>query len=162
MDHRTTMDEDARAVDPLRRRALNWLLGTSVGGLLASILYPVVRYMIPPEVAESTANEVEAGPVNSPDFVSRGYMIVRFGSEPVIVVRLAGDEFRAFSATCTHLDCIVEYQKDRNRIFCNCHSGVYDLTGRNVAGPPPKPLTPYQVHLAQRDQGPSIVVVSKA
>ena len=162
MSDRTVAGADPGPIDSARRRAVNWALGTSVGGLLASILYPVVRFLIPPEVPESTANEVEAGPVNAPEFVARGYRIVRFGSEPVIVVRVGPEEFRAFSATCTHLDCIVEYQQDRSRIFCNCHNGVYDLTGRNVSGPPPRPLEPYRVHLVQRDDGPATVVVSRA
>jgi len=146
--------------DAGRRGVLNWLLGTSVGALLLSVLYPVTRFLSPPEVAESTANQVEAGPANAAEFLDRGYKIVRFGSDPVIVVRLADGEFRAFSATCTHLDCIVEYQRGEKRIFCNCHNGVYDLHGKNVSGPPPRPLQPYQVHLAARDgQTPTVVVV---
>lgn len=32
-----------------RRRFVNWLLGTSLGGLLASVLYPIARYLVRPE-----------------------------------------------------------------------------------------------------------------
>ena len=65
-------------------------------------------------------------------------------------------------ATCTHLDCVVGYQKDRSRIWCNCHGGSYDLTGRNIGGPPPRPLTPYKVNLVAKAGGASTIVVSKA
>jgi Rieske Fe-S protein len=95
--------------------------------------------------------------------MEKGYKIIRFGVEPVIVVRLADNDFRAFAATCTHLDCIVEYQKDKNRIWCNCHNGEFDLSGRNVAGPPPKPLEPYKVDVVSKGpQQPGVVVVTKA
>jgi cytochrome b6-f complex iron-sulfur subunit len=126
------------------------------------ILYPVARFLTPPDVAEATTDEMDAGTTNDPELLDRGYKILRFGSEPVILVRVAEDDYRAFSATCTHLDCIVEYQSDEKRFWCNCHSGEYDLTGRNVAGPPPKPLTPYEVNIASRGPGqPGTLVVSR-
>jgi len=144
------------------RRFVNWMLGTSGGALLLSILYPIARFISPPEIPEATTNTVEAGPTNDPELLSQGYKIVRFGAEPVILLRIADDDFRAFSATCTHLDCIVEYQKDQSRIFCNCHNGVYDLSGKNVAGPPPHPLAPYKVDLESRGSGqPAMIVVSR-
>ncbi len=46
-----------------------------------------------------------------------------------------------FSATCTHLGCLVNYNKEKHEFVCPCHGGRYDLTGKNVAGPPPAPLT---------------------
>ncbi|MGW8181222.1 MAG: Rieske 2Fe-2S domain-containing protein, partial [bacterium] len=97
----------------LRRKLLNWMLGTSVIGLLGSIFYPIFRYVSPPEVPEATTNQIEAGPTNDPELLEKGFKIIRFGSDPVILVRVAEDDYRAFAATCTHLDCIVEYQKDK-------------------------------------------------
>ena len=145
-----------------RRRILNWFLGTSFGALVASILYPIARYVTPPNVPEATANEVEAGEANDAELREKGFKIIRFGADPVIVIRAADERFYAFAATCTHLDCIVGYQKEQNRMWCNCHGGAYDLTGRNVAGPPPKPLAPYKVNLVAKGSGPATIVVSKA
>jgi Rieske Fe-S protein len=84
-------------------------------------------------------------------------MIVRFGSKPVILIRTADGEFRAFSATCTHLDCTVQYKKDLGVIWCACHNGKYDLTGRNISGPPPRPLEEYRVIV----QGDEVSVLKK-
>lgn len=147
-------------VDRARRRFVNWFLGTAVGALVASVLYPVVRFVSPPEVPESSTNQVEAGRVNDPEFVRSGFKIVRFGNEPVIVLQAGERDFRAFSATCTHLDCIVEFRRAERVIWCNCHDGAYDLTGKNIAGPPPRPLPSFQVHLVESDRGqpPSVVV----
>jgi Rieske Fe-S protein len=145
-----------------RRRFLNWLLGASGVALLTSAVYPIVRFISPPRIPEATASQVEAGPTNDPEFMEKGYKIVRFGVEPVIVIRLTESEFRAFNATCTHLDCIVEYQKDQNRIWCNCHNGEFDLSGRNVAGPPPRPLESFKVDVVSKGSQPGVVVVTRA
>ncbi len=144
-----------------RRSLLNWFLGTSFGALLVSIVYPVLRYVTPPRIAEVSANEVEAGDVNDPELREKGFRIIRFGADPVILVRAADDKFLAFSATCTHLDCIVGFQKEQNRLWCNCHGGAYDLTGRNIAGPPPRPLEVYKVNLVTKGSGPATIVVSR-
>ena len=148
--------------DSTRRRFVNFFLGGSATALLGSIFFPVIRFMSPPQLAESTTNEVEAGPINDPDFLEKGFKIIRFGAEPVIVLKVADSDYRAFSATCTHLECIVTYQQDKTRIFCNCHNGVYDLNGRNIAGPPPRPLTLFKVNLVAQSGKQPTVVVSRA
>ncbi len=146
----------------VRRRFINWLLGTSAGALLVSVVYPVLRFIVPPDVPEATTNRVEVGPTNDPELLDKGFKIVRFGSQPVILLRVAEDDFRAFSGVCTHLDCIVEYQRDHQRIWCNCHNGAYDLTGRNIAGPPPHPLDRFEVDLAPGGPGqPATIIVSR-
>jgi len=140
-----------------RRSFLNWLLGTSVGALFASAAYPVGRFLSPPEIPEATTRQVEAGRVNDAEFREKGFKIVRFGMEPVIVVRVADGLFRAFAATCTHLDCIVEYREDRNLLWCNCHNGQYDLDGQVVGGPPPHALESYAAHVID-----DVIVVEKS
>jgi Rieske Fe-S protein len=146
-----------------RRRMLNWFLGTSVGALLSSVVYPVLRYVSPPVIPEATTAQVEAGSTNDPELLGRGFKIVRFGADPVILIRVSDTEYRAFTATCTHLDCVVEFRQREQLIWCNCHNGQYDLNGRNVAGPPPRPLTALQVHVVPRGAGqPGSLVVSRS
>ena len=126
-----------------RRRLLNWLLSGSTGTLLAVLLYPILRYIAPPEQSEAAASAVVAGKVK--DFPPNSGKIVRFGSRPAIVVHIPGGEFRAFSAVCTHLQCTVQYRPDLELVWCACHNGRFDLAGRNVGGPPPRPLDPLAV-----------------
>jgi len=145
-----------------RRGFLGWFLGTSAGALILSILYPVLRFLSPPRVPEASTNRVEAGSPHDPELVQKGYKIVRFGVDPVILIRVSETDLRAFSATCTHLACIVEFQKKEQRIWCNCHNGQYDLNGRNVAGPPPKPLQRFEVHVVQESGGNPTVVISRS
>ncbi len=128
-----------------RRKFINFLLGTGVLGWLGSTLYPLISYLIPPKVPEATVNSVKAGPLA--DFPPNSGKIIKFGRKPVILVHTESGELRAFSATCTHLDCIVQYRPDLKHIWCACHNGHYDLQGQNISGPPPKPLTEYQVQV---------------
>lgn len=52
-----------------------------------------------------------------------------------------------FSATCSHLGCLVNYHKEKHEFVCPCHAGRYDLNGRNIAGPPPAPLTRFPLKI---------------
>ena len=130
---------------PTRRSILDWLVGIWGAGVLMSILYPIVRFLVPPEVAESAALSVTAGSERA--VTPNSGRIVPFGSEPAIVVRTPEGELRAFAATCTHLACTVQYRSDLQHIWCACHNGHYDLNGRNIAGPPPRPLESYNVNV---------------
>jgi Rieske Fe-S protein len=145
-----------------RRRFIDWFLGTSLGALCVSVLYPITRFISPPDVPESTTNQVDAGPINDPELLTRGFKILRFGNEPVILIQAGEGDYRAFSATCTHLQCIVEFRKSEHVIWCNCHNGEYDLNGRNIAGPPPRPLTPFEVHVVERAGQPASLIVQRA
>ena len=145
-----------------RRGFLSWFLGTSVGALLLSVVYPVLRFISPPQIPEAATYQVEAGLTNDPELIERGFKIIRFGAEPVILVRVSETDFRAFAGTCTHLDCIVEYQRDERRIWCNCHNGEYGMAGQVVSGPPPRPLEPYKVDLVSpAGRQPYTIVVSR-
>ncbi len=57
----------------------------------------------------------------------------------------APDGPAVFSATCSHLGCLVNYHKDKREFICPCHGGRYDLTGKNIAGPPPAPLSRFPI-----------------
>jgi Rieske Fe-S protein len=131
--------------EPTRRRLVNWLLGTSTGAVVASVLYPVARYIIPPEMPEAATSRVLAGTVT--ELVDEGWKIFRFGRDAGILVRTEEGEYKAFAATCTHLSCTVQYRKDLRKVWCACHNGEFDMNGVNVAGPPPRPLDRYEVNL---------------
>jgi Rieske Fe-S protein len=145
MPSRSTVGSGASEIRPARRSVLNWLLATWGGGILASILYPIARYLGPPDIPEATSLSVSAGGAST--LRPNSGRVVPFGSRPAIVLRTPGGELRAFTAICTHLDCTVQYRSDLQRIWCACHDGQYDLNGRNVAGPPPRPLEAYDVNV---------------
>ena len=140
-----------------RRGFINWFLATSGGAFLLSLLYPVSRYLVPPTVGESTAGTVTL-PIKPDDVRPNTGQIFKFGSRPGILIRTAAGELRAFSAVCTHLNCTVQYRTDLSQIWCACHNGHYDLNGKNVEGPPPRPLEAFTVN----PRGSQIVVSKSA
>jgi cytochrome b6-f complex iron-sulfur subunit len=132
---------------PGRRSVLNWLLGGWGAGVIASVLYPIVRYLVPPDIPEAATHSADAGKAST--LLLNSARIVPFGSAPAIVVRTAAGDYRAFAATCTHLACTVQYRPDLQHVWCACHNGHYDLNGRNIAGPPPRPLEAYDVNVRE-------------
>ena len=140
-----------------RRSFLNWFLTTGAGAFLASLLYPVARYLIPPKVAESSAASVTLN-VKPTEIKSNSGQIFKFGGEPGIVLRTPAGDLRAFSAVCTHLTCTVRYEGDTGTLFCPCHNGRFDLAGNVLSGPPPRPLETYAVEIS----GPDIIVARKS
>lgn len=130
-------------------------LGGGILATLASFLYPVIRFMIPPPVADLGGSEVVAA--KAADMKPNSGKIFRFGSRPGLLIMTADGTYKALSATCTHLGCTVQYRSDLREIWCACHNGTYDLNGRNISGPPPRPLDVYDVHV----RGDEIVVNRK-
>jgi cytochrome b6-f complex iron-sulfur subunit len=132
-----------------RRRVLDAFLGVSVTAMAAAIVYPVIRFISPPNIPEATDNRVLAGKVS--EITKEGWKLFPFGSQAGILIMVAPGNYKAMSATCTHLECTVQFDKSSKRIWCACHNGYYDQDGRNVAGPPPRPLTPYTVQVEGDD-----------
>jgi len=61
------------------------------------------------------------------------------------------NEFAAFAVNCTHLGCPVRWEDKAQLFMCPCHGGVYYKDGTVAAGPPPKPLTKYQVRISNKE-----------
>ena len=63
-----------------------------------------------------------------------------FTSEKVVVTQPNSGDFKAFSAVCTHMGCIVSTISN-GTIDCPCHGSQYSIsTGAVVGGPAPSPL----------------------
>lgn len=128
-----------------RRRLLQYILGTGIGASVISFLYPIVGFILPPRTRASATESHEAGDANA--LKPNSGVIFRFGNQPALLIRTAEGELRAFTAVCPHLGCTVTYEPDSKVIWCPCHNGMFDLHGRNIAGPPPRPLDEYQVNV---------------
>jgi cytochrome b6-f complex iron-sulfur subunit len=126
-----------------RRDFLNYILGFGFLGWLLAVLYPIYSYLKPPKAPEVDVSNLKLGKVE--DFAKNSGKIFKMGNQPGLLIRLTDGKFRAFSAVCTHLSCTVQYKPDEKIIWCACHNGKYDLNGKNISGPPPAPLTPYNV-----------------
>lgn len=143
---------------PTRRAFLG---AAAVAGLCyaGAIGYPIYRYLASPaEMAESESAVREVTLDKAQDLPLASALMFKFGASPAMLIHGADGSWVAFSAVCTHLGCTVKFEPELNRIHCSCHGGVYDPhTGKNVSGPPPKPLKAYKVNV-----GTTNIVVSRA
>ncbi|MFQ5676123.1 MAG: ubiquinol-cytochrome c reductase iron-sulfur subunit [bacterium] len=138
-----------------RRKFVNFLLGGGLLTTVGSIFVPIINFIIPPKVQEAAQSSVVAARIG--ELPLNSGKVFRFGSKPGILVHTQTDDYVAFSAICTHLQCTVQYRADFKHIWCACHNGHFDLTGKNIAGPPPRPLESYKVDIREDD-----IVVSKS
>lgn len=128
----------------LRRREhvrhLAWGMVAASGGLGlvggASALLPRVRRQPHPELDAGRPGDYDLGEV------SERYL----RTHKVLIVR-DEDGIHALSAVCTHLGCIVRPRSSREEIRCFCHGSGFDLEGRNLEGPAPRPLERLRVRL---------------
>lgn len=109
--------------------------------------YPIYRYLATPAQRAAELGTITEMMLKAEQIPPVGTALqFLFGNRPAVLIHLEDGSLVCFDAVCTHLGCTVQFQPEEKRIHCACHGGTYDMkTGKNVAGPPPKPLKAYQV-----------------
>ncbi len=152
---------------PVLYRRRGWLVRTlsvAMATTAGAIFYPIVRFLKPRAVTSSgTLQKVAPYRADQLRADENGQWPApfEFGGKPCLLIRTAEGEIRAFNAICTHTDCTVKFRHDKNDVYCSCHNGVYDMFGRNVSGPPPRPLETYKVILRGKP-GQEEIIVSRS
>jgi len=126
---------------PSRRGFLEWVLAACSTLLGAGLAFPALDYLWPAARGGPSRNV----PVENAEAMRPGSStILQVGGQAVNVLRTA-QGFRAFSAVCTHLGCLVKWNAEKREFLCPCHGGIFDADGKVVAGPPPAPLPEYGI-----------------
>ena len=120
-----------------RRRFLDWIL-CGFGGIVGvSLAGPILVYLWPSTRKGPVQHRQEAGTADG--WGKWASKIIAVGEKPVLVVRMS-QRFRAYSAVCSHLGCLVIWHAAKRQFECPCHAAAFDMDGKVIAGPPPKPL----------------------
>lgn len=124
---------------PTRRGFLDIVLGvgSAITGLALAI--PAIAYFWPAAKGGGAERVAVAGADEMPVGAST---MIQVGPRAVIVVRLRSG-FKAYSAICTHLGCLVRW--DGQAFLCPCHAAKFGTDGGVLSGPPPAPLEAYRV-----------------
>ncbi|HSQ60865.1 MAG TPA: Rieske (2Fe-2S) protein [Acidobacteriota bacterium] len=137
---------DKPSVDLERRGVLVWLTrgflalwAPAAAGVGASFLKAPSTEHRPGE------RQILAGPLSS--LAIGDARFVRHGTEPVFVVRVSESEVLAVSAICTHMRCVLRWNRENGTFLCPCHDGSFDRNGNVLAGPPKKPLRQFQAEV---------------
>lgn len=111
------------------------LTGLGAAAVVA-VLYPIYRFLGPQQ------NRLGGAKISIPeaDVAEGDAKLFELGGSAGILIKRKGGNLVVLSAVCTHLGCIVQWQKDGEQLLCPCHGGVFGAEGSVISGPPPKPL----------------------
>ena len=131
-------------VHDARRKFLGCCLGGTAVAFVGAAGWSVFRYLAPAPDATTAAKvlipEQEVLPGEAKFFT--------FAGSPAVLVRMSNGTLMALSAVCTHLGCIVQWEKDQQDFLCPCHAGRFTPEGKVISGPPPQPLSRLPVAVA--------------
>ena len=126
---------------PTRRSFLDLVIAAGSGLTALAMTIPGLMYLWPAaKGGAAEAVEVEG----AAQMASGQAKMLQVAGKPVVVVR-GRDGYVAFSASCTHLGCLVKWEPSTKHFACPCHAAVFDEKGGVVSGPPPAPLQPYAI-----------------
>jgi cytochrome b6-f complex iron-sulfur subunit len=127
-----------------RRRFITWLSQAFLGLWGLGAVAAVASYLRAPEREGSAAERIVRVGLLEDLPIGEG-RLVRHGTRPFYVVRTEAERVIALSAVCTHMRCILGYDRERRGFVCPCHDGRFDLAGNVLSGPPPRALPTYAV-----------------
>jgi Rieske Fe-S protein len=142
---------DRRPTDslPISRRTVIMTSGLAAAGIagLSSCTNYSTAPASQPSAAASSASSAPAGPLTVKEAeipVGNGKI---FPDAQTVITQPKKGEFKAFSAVCTHMGCLVDSITDT--INCPCHGSKYSITDGSVVNPPaPKPLPPKTIKVS--------------
>ena len=146
--------DEAQGPSVSRRGFLKYgLLGFSGLATAVGVLTPIIAYLWPPKVGAS-GGSTRVTVASTADLPPGQGQVFSVANKPVIVIHTLDNDYVAFSATCTHLGCIVFWNVERQVIACPCHEAYFNTAGAVISGPPPAPLETYRVQV----EGDKIIV----
>lgn len=128
-----------------------WGLGCLIG---AALLVPAAGYFLSPAwkkqeedwILLGETGKITPGKPSKVEFVQRkkdGWMTIEEKRSAWVVTK-DGKDFTVFDPHCTHLGCPYRWDDAKGEFLCPCHNAVFNLEGKVVSGPPPRPLDQYQ------------------
>jgi len=143
--------------EPINRREFIKGVAAIVGGLITTVIgIPTVAYLIDPALKESAkeawvaVGKLEDMPVGKPTPFSFTQVQVNgwertATSHGGFVIRKSEDlnDLLLLNSRCTHLGCTVNWKDEAKAFLCPCHDAKFDVQGKVLDGPPPRPLDRY-------------------
>ena len=133
-----------------RRQFLTYVVAGGAVIIAAAIATPVVGYFLSPAWKQQSTKTVPVAktgdiPIGTPTFVRIEQRVpdawlITLQSSGVWIVTQDGKSFTVFDPHCTHLRCPYYWDENQGKFLCPCHAGVFDIEGKVLSGPPPRPL----------------------
>lgn len=146
-----------------RRRFLSGTLGWVTAAILAALGIPAAAAWVSPALRKQEQGWNPVGRIGKPgpdepdlrvvgtpieahftQLVQDAYLSAQPQDVAVWVINEGEGKFTIYDDRCTHLGCPYGYDEKAGQFNCPCHNGVFDLEGRVLGGPPPRPLDRYE------------------
>ncbi|MFQ3583559.1 MAG: cytochrome b6-f complex iron-sulfur subunit [Cyanobacteriota bacterium] len=133
-----------------RRRLLNFLAGSTLAVVTESTLYPLARYLTPPQEGSADGSGVAKDKLGHP--IPAAQILAEPPGTRALVAGLAGEPtYLTVTETgsldpmgivdnCTHLGCTFPWNPNAQEFQCPCHGSRYAADGSVIRGPAPLPL----------------------
>ncbi len=139
-----------------RQFLVAWIYG--LWGLIGAALgVPAAGYLLFPPRARDQEEWVDAGEIAPLELRTPEEIVFRRNrrdgwkmiSEKAAawVVKLSETEVIALAPQCTHLGCAYHWEEQKQHFLCPCHTSAFDLDGKVLSGPAPRPLDRYNVRI---------------
>jgi len=138
-----------------RRTFLNTLFGGWLIAVISGSIYAFLKFIFP-----TVGKEPDFVVLNKADFLDIPLNTVKtfaWGGKPGFFLKKDDGTIHALKGVCTHMECNISYQGAVKKFYCACHKGWFDDDGRNIEGPPPKPLERFDVVIA----GQKLIIAKK-
>lgn len=121
-----------------RRAFLNVLWGGWLAAFLAGSFYAFLKFVFPTLGKEP--DFVALSPADFVDIPANSTKPFAWGGKLGLFYKKSDNSMYALKGVCTHMECNVVYKPEEKKFYCPCHKGWFDENGKNIQGPPPKPL----------------------
>jgi len=138
-----------------RRTFLNTLFGGWLLAFLSGSIGALWRFAYPtlekePDFVVLNAKDYQDIPANS-------VKPFAWGGKLGLFFKRSDGTTTALKGVCTHMECNITYKPAEKKFYCACHKGWFDDKGKNIEGPPPKPLEIFDFHV----EGEKLIVAKK-
>lgn len=133
-----------------RRTFFRWITRLAAGLIGLGLAVPLAGYVASPAfrrrrqtwVSVGSVADLPAGEPRALDYVltqQDGWMETQ-ARKAVWAVKQADGQVAVFSPLCTHLGCGYRWNPPDRTFHCPCHGSTYDINGKVLSGPAPRPL----------------------
>ncbi len=121
-----------------------------MGVIGVGLAVPLIGYVASPALKRRESSWNDVGPIDKlisgepeelefVNTVKDGWRTASVKKVVWAIKQLAGHVV-VFSPICPHLECGYRWDGDDKKFKCPCHGSVYDVAGKVLAGPAPRPL----------------------
>ncbi|KAL9270031.1 Cytochrome b6-f complex iron-sulfur subunit, chloroplastic-like protein [Drosera capensis] len=140
-----------RVPDMKKRELMNLLLLGAISLPTAGMLIPYASFFVPPGSSSNVGGTIAKDALGN-DVDEKQWLKTHPAGDRTLTQGLKGDPTYlivendgslatfGLNAVCTHLGCVVPWNKAENKFQCPCHGSQYDTQGKVVRGPAPLSL----------------------